>query len=115
MITTTLAAATLSLDAQDSVQTPSLDAQDVVQALSLEAQDSVQVLGREDCRQMAIRESSELDQVRTQKEMAHYDTLIVRANNSPNISARVREREFGEKNLSPSREDACRQDGRCSL
>lgn len=45
---------------------------------------------------MSIQESSELEQTRTQKEMAHYDILIARANYFPNISARAREREFGE-------------------
>lgn len=53
----------------------------------IDAQDSARVLSLEDCRQMAIQESSELEQARTQKEMAHYDALIARANYFPNISA----------------------------
>lgn len=87
LITATLTAAASSLYAQDEAQTPRLETQDGVHALSLDAQESVQVFSLEDCRQMAIQESSKLEQARTQKEMAHYDVLIARANYFPNISA----------------------------
>jgi len=41
----------------------------------------------EECREMAVEASRELDQARTQVEMAGYDRKIARANYFPNISA----------------------------
>ncbi len=46
-----------------------------------------QALTLEDCRQMAIRQSKELDQARIQTEMAGYDRKIARANYFPKVSA----------------------------
>lgn len=46
-----------------------------------------QVLSLEDCRQMAIAQSKELDQSRIQMEMAGYDRKIALANYFPKVSA----------------------------
>ena len=46
-----------------------------------------QVLTLEDCRQMAIQQSKELEQARTQVQMAAYDRKIALANYFPSISA----------------------------
>jgi len=46
-----------------------------------------QTLSLQDCRDMAVRSSKELDQARIEVEMASYDRKIARANYFPNISA----------------------------
>lgn len=51
------------------------------------AANAQQVLSREDCRQMAIAQSKELDQSRIQMEMAGYDRKIALANYFPKVSA----------------------------
>ena len=45
------------------------------------------VLTLEECREMAVEASRDLDEARTQVEMAGYDQKIARANYFPNISA----------------------------
>lgn len=49
--------------------------------------DAQQTLTLDDCREMAIRSSRDLDQARVQVEMAGYDRKIALANYFPNISA----------------------------
>ena len=59
--------------------------------LSAAAQENVsyngQALTLDDCRQMAIQQSNELQQARTQIEMASYDRKIALANYFPSVSA----------------------------
>ena len=47
----------------------------------------VQSLSLEDCRQMAVEQSKDLEQARTQVQMATYDRKIALANYFPNVSA----------------------------
>ena len=47
----------------------------------------VQSLSLEDCRQMAVAQSKDLEQARTQVQMATYDRKIALANYFPNVSA----------------------------
>jgi len=51
------------------------------------AANAQQVLSLDDCRQMAIEQSKELDQSRIQMEMADYDRKIALANYFPKVSA----------------------------
>jgi len=51
------------------------------------AQAQPRTLTLEQCREMAVDASRELDQAQTRLEMAHYDKRIARANYYPNISA----------------------------
>ena len=53
-------------------------------ALSASAQ---QTLTLQDCRQMAVQQSKDLEQARTQIQMASYDRKIALANYFPNVSA----------------------------
>jgi len=56
-----------------------------VSALAAQAQERVLTL--EDCREMALKQSKELDQARIQTEMAGYDKKIALANYFPKVSA----------------------------
>ncbi|MCR4572015.1 MAG: TolC family protein, partial [Bacteroidales bacterium] len=46
-----------------------------------------QTLSLQDCRDLAVRSSKELDQAKIEREMAGYDRKIALANYFPNISA----------------------------
>lgn len=54
---------------------------------ALAASAQPRTLTLEECREMAVEASRDLDQAQTRLEMAHYDKRIARANYYPNISA----------------------------